>query len=343
MDQSFLNCLIQVGARCIYVLVGQSVYRSRWPNDGILSDKPWIKLEVQDSGLIPLKVIEDHWGRVFLLLRDQEGRAFLYAPESVILTGIITYRRCSLLRSYDLSNLRLKTLAEQSNSLIAIDQKGDVFSLNDAYYNKPVLINTDGIAISSVLTLKDALVLRSTNGEFHYIQSNKARLHLGDHLSGGRHLLELPKEVARDQVKQVVGYDEVLFILDQNGLLYSKGNNCFGQLGMGEVQSVREWSTPVPVPHVKKVATNGTSSFLITEKGNLYGCGFPLGLSKGSREWVEMKAPEQGSIRDLVIGANYLVVIGKKTWYTRGAKDGTFLSNNNNYLEEDWNELVLPL
>ena len=100
--------------------------------------------------------------------------------------------------------------------------------------------------------------------------------------------------------------EETCFILGGDGVLYACGDNQFGQLGLGDKVSR---STFVPVKSiegtVQEMWMSADTSFLLTDGGQLYACGWnghgQLGLGdKVSRSTFEpVRGVKKGTVREM--------------------------------------------
>ncbi len=110
----------------------------------------------------------------------------------------------------------------------------------------------------------------------------------------------------RRRFERIWRSEETCFILGGDGVLYACGDNQFGQLGLGDKVSR---STFVPVKSiegtVQEMWMSADTSFLLTDGGQLYACGWnghgQLGLGdKVSRSTFEpVRGVKKGTVREM--------------------------------------------
>ena len=151
---------------------------------------------------------------------------------------------------------------------------------------------------------------------------NRGQLGLGDKVN--RRTFEPVKGIKRGTVREMWVTDHTSFLLTDSGQLYACGGNGFGQLGLGDGKD-RDAFEPVKVIKrgtVREMWVCGTTSFLLTDSGKLYACGWngwgQLGLGdKANRSTFEsVKVIKRGTVREMWVstGTSFLLTDGGKKY-----------------------------
>ena len=135
------------------------------------------------------------------------------------------------------------------------------------------------------------------------------QLGLGD--GKDRPTFEPVKGVKKGTVREMRVSTGTSFLLSDSGQLYACGWNSYGQLGLGDTA---ERSTFVPVKGVKKgtvreMWVSRSTSFLLTDGGQLYACGWngdgQLGLGdEAERSTFEPVEGIEGTVREMWLSGN---------------------------------------
>lgn len=119
------------------------------------------------------------------------------------------------------------------------------------------------------------------------------------------------------KVKQVAAGDNHILILYENGLLDGYGRGSLGQLGIGSFTNRELATVNITLPNgevAASIAASGESSFVVSEKGTLYGFGNnsngELGLGKESTfEFPTPISLPHGAIPERIITAHQRTII----------------------------------
>ncbi len=176
----------------------------------------------------------------------------------------------------------------------AVRSTGQVFSWGSGSLGResvswptvPEPVTLDG-SVVSMATGRDHVLARTEAGSLYAWGSNyysqTGTTETPEHVT-------LPVEVDGDLVWTLVGAgDNTGFGLTQDGHLMAWGENWSGQLGIPSQESVR---TPTQVRivdegAVQQVASGGSTSFVLTADGSLYGAGYNVDgvFGNGSEPW----------------------------------------------------------
>ena len=145
-------------------------------------------------------------------------------------------------------------------------------------------------------------------------RNSYGQLGLGD--TAERRTFEPVKGIKKGMVREMWLSVPTSFLLTGGGQLYACGGNDYGQLGLGDEA---ERSTFEPVEGiegtVREMWLSGNTSFLLTDGGQLYACGWndsgQLGLGgKAERStFVPVKGVKKGTVREMWLstGTSFLL------------------------------------
>ncbi|HEK8924581.1 TPA: chromosome condensation regulator [Clostridioides difficile] len=133
--------------------------------------------------------------------------------------------------------------------------------------------------------------------------------------------------------KQILLTEYTMFILLNNGNLYSCGYNINGQLGLGDTKN-RSIFCKVPIDNVKEVYSDrlGYTTFIIKNDGSVWSCGLntsgQLGigdkLNKNLFQFVNVS-----NIQQICIESNYTMILTTEGTLLGSGNNSYVLKNNN--------------
>jgi len=110
------------------------------------------------------------------------------------------------------------------------------------------------------------------DGKLMAVGSNKyGQLGIGNYESQNKFICV---NVENHVIKQIACGDDFSYILTENGLLYSTGNNFYGQLGFGHERDTNKFSyVHVSEIPIKKIWCGSKFVYCITDDNDIYACG----------------------------------------------------------------------
>lgn len=152
------------------------------------------------------------------------------------------------------------------NTTVILGDDGNLYYLGGLQKNV-TLTKIDGFA--NVISIKRSGL--SWNGHNYIIAENQNHQYATIYFQSEQPVPNIVEfaGVPSNIVDYSSNYEGVEFVVSAEGNLYAKGNNSYGQLGLGHTDSVNQY-TMVPLTDVQKIFAFGQNAAAITNDGELY-------------------------------------------------------------------------
>ncbi len=179
-----------------------------------------------------------------------------------------------------------------SNSRTAVARRGAAFRMQITASGSPQSYGATGLPAGLSVDAATGLISGAPTAQPGIYSSNLTATN-----EGGTAAMSVKFAVLPEAKDRAAGYQSTFFI-DDDGTLWSAGENDFGQLGDG---TTMHRSVPVPIAEdVVSVATSTTDALFIKTDGTLWGVGWNAGGMLGFGDTQERSTP--ALIRNDVIG-----------------------------------------
>lgn len=182
---------------------------------------------------------------------------------------------------------------------------------------EPQQLNPKGTSIKAIAIGEGHTLFLSTKGDVYGSGSNKF-FQLGFDKDNDPSVYTFEPLNLSSKVKQIAAANNNSFILTEEGVLLGCGRNFYGQLGLKHRNPVHQF-TKIPSPDrkkIEKIVVSFGSSFLLTEDGQVYGCGQSdageLGVKTGTAQvpdFTRVRLPEGVKIKHLIAGNGFVLAL----------------------------------
>ena len=206
---------------------------------------------------------------------------------------------------------------------------GDKEREHKSSFTKTPFSNITTIAVGSSHSL-----FQNDEGEFYSCGFNKSGACGLGHFNHPQITSSIILDVPPNIVQYICGYDHSLF-LDSAGVVYSFGDNQYGQLGLGNNDNQNVLNQISNIPPIKTVSCIGNSSYLLDFEGNVWSFGNNSDAQLNHFDTTQKNVPTKiESLKDIQQvsygkGLHFLAKDSKKTIFTSGYNGYLQLGHSN--------------
>ena len=225
-----------------------------------------------------------------------------------------------------LEGVKIKNIQIHSDSIYYISENGDVYVSGRNNYGQLGIGSTtdqttaiklpalEGIIIKNIVAEQNSIYYISENGEV-YVSGKNDYGQLGIGTTANQTTAVKINELEGNVITEIISGGEYVFYLTQEGKVYVSGWNYYGNLGieegagsMWEYVSLAAKITSLDDLLIEKIVTNGGCTFFITDKGEVYCCGYNyagqlgIGNTRNIYEPIKIPALNDVIIKDIILG-----------------------------------------